>query len=101
MYRGRAVLGITPLQSQVWCEFRGGEKRCAWSRTSPRNLILLEVARRDRERVGFALLRARASAAMSGVVGMIWGDWSAGGRARRCTPRNLVCMTAWARDTSE
>jgi hypothetical protein len=86
---------------RVWCEFRGGEKRRARSRTSPRNLILLEVARRDRGRVGFASLRVHASAAMSGAVGTVWGDWSAGGCARRCTPRNLVCMAAWAQDTSE
>ena len=70
------------------------------SRMSPRNLLLREGARRDQGHVGFASLRARASAAMSGAVGTVWGDWSAGGRARRCTPRNLVCMAAWARDTS-
>jgi hypothetical protein len=85
---------------RVWCEFRGGEKHRAQLRTSPRNLLLREGARRDWGRVGFASLRARVCAAMSGAVGLIWGDWSAGGRARRCTPRNLVCMAAWARDTS-
>jgi hypothetical protein len=71
------------------------------SRMFLRNLILCEGARRNRGHIGFASLRARASAAKSEAVGMVWGDWSAGSCARRCMPRNLVFMATWARDTSE
>jgi hypothetical protein len=100
--QGTCSIGNNPTTvPRVWCEFRGGEKCRARSRTSPRNLLLREGARQDWGRVGLASLRARASAAMSEAVRTIWGDRSAGGRARRCTPRNLVCMAAWARDTSE